>query len=193
MTWVVDCFAVGEVPQEKSELVAMSLHYSERPFRATPEPAEPREPTVEEMLESGYLRDDISLSYDLQMTARRASDLFDVPYAVLISVMYKESRFVVDAVNYDETCFGLMQIHRINFQWVQEALAEYGVEDIQNDPEDNILAGAYMLKDLLEKYGDWHKVLMAYNCGEAGARKLWDAGHESSEYSREVLEYAAGF
>lgn len=40
---------------------------------------------------------------------------------------------------------------------------------------------------LTEKYEDPHQVLMAYNCGEAGAKKLWKQGKTTSEYSREIM------
>lgn len=196
MTWVVDVTgAAAEPPPAAEEAVLHTQEVQSATFvlyepSPEPEPTEPLEPTVEELVESGYLRDDISLSYDLQMVARDAAETFGIPHGILLAVMYEESRFDVGAVNYNETCFGLMQINRCNYEWLHEALAEYGVTDIQNDPEDNILAGAYMLADLYGKYGDWHLVLMAYNCGEGGAKKQWDAGYYSSEYSRTVISLA---
>lgn len=64
------------------------------------------------------------------------------------------------------------------------------MSDIQNDAEDNIIAGAYMLGQYLSKYGDENLALMCYNCGEAGAKRLWAKGIYSTKYSRSILEYA---
>lgn len=146
--------------------------------------------TTEQMLEDRYLLDDIPLSYDLQLFARDAADTFGVPYKLLLAVMFKESSYQTDAVNASGTCWGLMQVNQINFEWLQEELAEYGVTDIQNDPEDNIMAGAFLLGNLLDKYEDENKALMCYNCGESGAKNQWEQGWYSSPYSRGVIQYA---
>lgn len=152
----------------------------------TPEATEvPKEPTTEELLESGILTDDIKLSYDLQLVARDAAEEFGVPYKLLLAVMFRESSYNPNAAN--DICHGLMQIHQMNFEWLCGELAEYGVDDIKGEPEDNIYAGAFMLGRLIDKYGDYHKALMAYNCGETGARRLWQQGYTSSQYSRNVL------
>ena len=197
MTWVVDVTGAAEPPLAAKEVAQHTQEVQPATFVVyappqEPEPTETPEPTVEELMEGGYLRDDIDLSYDLQAVAWNVAETFGIPHGILLAVMYEESRFDVDAVNYNETCFGLMQINRCNYEWLHETLAEYGATDIQNDPEDNILAGAYMLADLYGKYGDWHLALMAYNCGESGAKKQWDAGYYSSEYSRTVISLSFG-
>jgi len=147
--------------------------------------SEPKEPTVEELLASGILTDEIALSYELQLCAREASETFHVPYKLLLAVMFRESSYNPNAAN--DICHGLMQIHQMNFDWLESELAEYGVTDIKNNPEDNIYAGAFMLGRLIGKYDDYHKALMAYNCGESGAKRLWEQGYTSSTYSRNVL------
>lgn len=147
-------------------------------------PPEPQEPTIEEMLASGILTDDIALSYELQLVAREAAETFNVPYKLLLAVMFRESSYNPKAAN--DICFGLMQIHEMNFDWLHSELAEYGVTDIKNNPEDNIYAGAYMLGNLIGKYDDYHKALMAYNCGEYRAKELWAEGYLTSQYSRNV-------
>ena len=58
-----------------------------------------------------------------------------------------------------------MQINSINKSWL---LQEIGVTDLA-DPLQNLHSGIYMLGDLYGKYGDWHKALVCYNCGETGA------------------------
>lgn len=96
------------------------------PSDALSEPAEalPDEEEHDEtadLLREGYLSDEIPLSYDLQMTARDAAKRFDVPYALVIAMIWKESSFCETA--YNAECYGLMQVASINFEWVCEDLA----------------------------------------------------------------------
>jgi soluble lytic murein transglycosylase-like protein len=58
------------------------------------------------------------------------------------------------------------------------------------DPEQNVTAGLYMLRDLFEKYEDPALVLMTYNMGETGAKRLWDKGIYTSDYAEAVLQQA---
>ena len=74
-----------------------------------------------------------------------------------------------------------MQVHPINY----DRLRGLGIEP--TDYEGNIVAGVLLIGELLDKYGDQNKALMAYNCGEGGAAKLWQQGYYSSQYSRHVL------
>lgn len=153
---------------------------------ASAEPDVNHEPTIEEMLASGYLTDDIALTYDLQLVARDAAKTFNVPYKLLLAVMFRESSYNPKAEN--GICFGLMQIHKMNFEWLEGELKGYGVTDIKNNPEDNIKAGAYLLGGFIEKYGDYHKALMCYNCGEGRAKELWREGYTTTRYTRNVHE-----
>ena len=67
------------------------------------------------MLENGTLTDSIALSYDLQLVARDAAETFGVPYRLLLAVMFRESSYNPEAEN--GICYGLMQIHQMNFEW----------------------------------------------------------------------------
>lgn len=111
----------------------------------------------------------IPLEKKLQIAAFEACDIFEVPYPLIFAVMKCESDFNTEDSN--GICYGLMQIHKSNFEWLQEELKEYEVDNIKESPRDNIYAGAYMLGTYLKKYKDVHKALMAYNCGEYGAKK----------------------
>lgn len=73
-----------------------------------------------------------------------------------------------------------MQINPVNYA----RFRELGIEPTQY--EGNVVAGVFMLGELLNKYGDTHKALMAYNCGEYGASCLWEQGYITSSYSRKV-------
>lgn len=74
--------------------------------------------------------------------------------------------------------YGLMQINAINHKENTDYL----------DPYDNVEQGIKALHKLAKKYNEADLVLMCWNCGETGARKLWEQGIYSTEYSRKVLE-----
>lgn len=83
--------------------------------------------------------------------------------------------------------YGIMQINKINHKWLTEELE---VTDFL-DPEQNIRCGIYMLADLMKKYDDPHRILMAYNMGERGARDYVSRGNTSSSYSRYIIQRRA--
>ena len=56
------------------------------------------------------------------------------------------------------------------------------------DHKGNIEAGVLMLSEAVKKYDDFNLALMAYNCGDAGAKRLWNKGIYSTEYSSSVME-----
>lgn len=125
---------------------------------------------------------DVPLSYGWQCAVQDACRRFDVPYSLALAVAETESQFDFDA--WSGYAYGLMQIAPVNY----DRLRKLGM-----DPETklgNIEAGVYMLSELLNRYGDEHLALMAYNCGESGADELWNAGHTSSDYSVLVMRRA---
>ena len=127
------------------------------------------------MLEDGTLTDSIALSYDLQLVARDAARTFGVPYKLLLAVMFRESSYNPDAEN--GICFGLMQIHQMNFEWLEEELADYGVTDIRNNPEDNIKAGAYLLGRYIAKYDNYHLALDVLQLRRGRSAEPMGRGH----------------
>ena len=138
-------------------------------------------PTVSVKPESKryILTEDVPLPLELQRVMQDACDKYNVPYALALAVAECESSFILEADN--GTCWGVMQIHPINYP----RLRENGIEPTEY--EGNIVAGVFMLGELLEKYSDTHKALMAYNCGETGAKRLWNQGYFTSTYSRKVV------
>ncbi len=124
---------------------------------------------------------DNALSPELQKVMSEKCEEYGVPYALALAVADQESRFDPDAVSRTND-HGLMQINSINFKWLREK----GIDPLTY--EGNIEAGVLMLSDALTRYGDVELALMAYNCGDTGAEKLWDAGTYSTKYSREVME-----
>lgn len=107
------------------------------------------------------------------------------PY-IVIAVMEKESTFNPNAVNYNSTCFGLMQIYRY---YHTGRMSRLGVTDLY-DPYSNILVGTDLLSELYTKYGTYEMTLMSYNMGESMAVVWRDSGRVSS-YASSIIARAA--
>lgn len=72
----------------------------------------------------------------------------------------------------------------------EKKMKKLGVANLY-DPRDNVLVGIDILAEKLEKYEDAEKALIAYNAGDAGAKKhYFSKGIYSSSYSRAVLKIA---
>jgi hypothetical protein len=104
-------------------------------------------------------------------------------YPLVLAVMWRESEFVPTIISKTND-YGLMQINKINHEWLSDKLK---ITDFL-DEEQNIHAGVFMLSLYLHKYGDIDKALMAYNMGENGAKKHWDAGTYTTHYTRTTRE-----
>lgn len=104
-------------------------------------------------------------------------------YPLVLAVMWRESEFVPTIISKTND-YGLMQINKVNHEWLSDKL---GITDFL-DEEQNIHAGVFMLSLYLHKYEDIDKALMAYNMGENGAKKRWDAGIYSTNYTRTTRE-----
>lgn len=109
---------------------------------------------------------------------------YGIEYPFVMAVIFKESSFRPNADS--GSSVGLMQINRVNHGWLSKKLR---ITDFF-DPEQNVTAGLFMLRQLFDKYDDPAKVLMAYNMGESGARKLWNKGIYSTDYAEGVLQLA---
>lgn len=150
----------------------------------TEDPEEP-EKIEQALVEQGYLHEEIPLNFDLQCHLITVCEEYGVPYHIALGVIQAESSFTADASN--GTCFGYMQINKINAEWLSESI---GVTDL-TDPYQNLRSGVFILSDLFGDYGDWHKALIAYNYGPSGAQEhVFSKGYTTTGYSRAVMEYA---
>ena len=150
----------------------------------TEDPEEP-EKIEQALVEQGYLHEEIPLNFDLQCHLITVCEEYGVPYHIALGVIQAESSFKADASN--GTCFGYMQINKINAEWLSESI---GVTDL-TDPYQNLRSGVFILSDLFGDYGDWHKALIAYNYGPSGAQEhVFSKGYTTTGYSRAVMEYA---
>lgn len=109
----------------------------------------------------------------------------NVSSSLVKSVIWHESRYNPEAVNYNETCFGLMQT---SSYWHKDRMERLGVKDLF-DPYGNILVGVDYLSELIDKYEDPALALMLYNMRHDTAFKLYKQG-KISDYAKSVIERA---
>ena len=128
---------------------------------------------------------EIPLSQELQQYTYKECGYDDELYMLVMAVMQAESGFNADSIGIDGRDHGLMQIRDCNLEHLEK---QFGPLDLLN-PYDNIKSGVYIVNNLMDKHEYKNLALMAYNCGETGARRLWKKGIYSTEYSRKVTEY----
>lgn len=138
--------------------------------------------------ELGFVPLDCGMDVDLQDFIYCLSYGYGVDYTLVMGLIEQESSFNTNIISKTND-YGLMQINTINHEWLKESL---GITDFL-DPYQNTRAGVYILRNLFEKYQDTAKVLMAYNMGENGAKKLWDKGIYETTYTNKIMGNAAEY
>lgn len=133
--------------------------------------------------ELGFIPLEVELDEELQEFIYCLSYGYNIDYAFVMGLIEAESTYQVDVVS-STNDYGLMQINTVNHEWLKEKL---GVTDFL-DPYQNTMSGIYILRNLFEKYEDPEKVLMAYNMGETGAKRLWDKGIYETDYTNKVIK-----
>lgn len=128
---------------------------------------------------------DVPLSEDIQRFIFYLSSAYEIDYPLVLAIIERESQFEADTIS-PTNDYGLMQVNRINHAQLSK---ELGVNDFL-DPYSNVKAGMFMLRKLFEKYEAVDTVLMAYNMGESGAKRLWAKGIFESKYSNSVCAKA---
>lgn len=121
------------------------------------------------------------LDDELQQAMFEMSEKYEIPVALLLAVAEKESHFNPEAVSTTND-YGMMQINTVNF----DRLRKEGIEPL--DYKGNIEAGALLLSEAIAKHGEIELALMAYNCGDTGAKRLWEQGIYSTNYSNAIME-----
>lgn len=141
-----------------------------------------------EKIEASFVPLEVSLDQDLQKDIYLLSYSYDLPFSFVMALIQQESGFQPKVVS-ETADWGLMQINEINHKWLTK---ELGITNFLN-PYQNIQAGIYMLSDLFEKYKKPNLVLMAYNLGETGAKRLWKKKIYHTQYSQRILQYQKDF
>lgn len=162
--------------------LASADDYKEAQLRARPVVMELEEPAEPERT---YY--DVPLTEDLQDIIIDISEKRGVDPALVIAVIEKESGYNPDASGDNGRSQGLMQIWR---SFHEKRIEKLGAVNLY-DPKDNVIVGIDILAEKLDKYEDAEKALIAYNAGDAGAKKhYFSKGIYSSSYSRAVLKIA---
>ena len=162
--------------------LASADDYKEAQLRARPVVMELEEPAEPERT---YY--DVPLTEDLQDIIIDISEKRGVDPALVLAVIEKESGYNPDASGDNGRSQGLMQIWR---SFHEKRMEKLGAVNLY-DPRDNVIVGIDILAEKLDKYEDIEKALIAYNAGDAGAKKhYFSKGIYSSSYSRAVLKIA---
>jgi soluble lytic murein transglycosylase-like protein len=139
-------------------------------------------PTVEPIVEEVFYFD-VPLSTDLQDYIREMCEEKEVPMELVIAMIDVESTFTADVISRTND-YGLMQINICNHETLTDNLS---ITDFL-DPYQNVKCGIYIIAGHLQKTdGDIVLALMRYNCGATGAKKLWDKGIYSTDYTDKIM------
>ena len=105
------------------------------------------------------------------------SKQYGVPESLVWAVIKTESGFDSSAES-DVGAVGLMQLMPDTFNDITASRLKEGLDvGMRYDPETNIRYGTYYLSYLYERYGDWDKVIAAYNWGLGNLDKWLADGH----------------
>lgn len=137
---------------------------------ADPVPILVEEPVVEE----SHYCDDIPLTHEEQDWLQDACEEFDIPYALALGLIEKETRFQ-NLVGDNGASTGYMQIQQ---KWHWDRMERLGVTDLL-EPSGNFRVGCDFLAELYAKYNDWNVALTVYNMGH-------DPGY-ITDYAKDVI------
>ena len=112
-----------------------------------------------------------------------------VDYYMVLALIERESGYKYDALGDSGRSKGLMQIQE---RWHSGRMNALGAYDLYN-PYSNMRVGVDFLAEIQAEYlesSGAHCVLMVYNMGIVGAKKLWAQGIYSTPYSRQIMQRA---
>ena len=166
VTGVVACSLPTEEPPElqlPTPVVAIPIESLEpTDLQVWEEDPYESEKIEQALVEQGYFRDDVPLSYEDQDFLHTACQESGVPYALALAVIVRETQFQ-NLVGDDGASLGYMQVQE---RWHWDRMERLGVTDLMN-PFGNFRVGCDFLAELLEKYPT-QEALTAYNSGSPG-------------------------
>lgn len=125
-----------------------------------------------------YIYYDVPLTDEQQRKIQTMAKDNNVPYEIVLGVMYVESRFSPDCIGDGGNSIGIMQIQPY---WHSGRMERLGATDL-TDVLQCAAVGIDYLAEKICQYGNLQKALVAYNAGHAYT--------DSNSYSRMVVEYA---
>lgn len=184
--WATAVIFTVEQEPEATLLVGDAWEFAAM-YRAAEDPAEAER--IGAALEAqGYFSAAVPMSWEYQDYMRTYCHLYGCPYPLALAVADWETRgqFDMDAVG-PAGEVGIMQLNPgPDGSYHAELEAATGLDP--TTPEGNIAGGCYKLGKYMDLYGDPARAAMAYNMGQAGAAKAWEAGTTSTDYTDAVLE-----
>lgn len=118
------------------------------------------------LVEQGYYRDDIPLTYAEQDFLHTAAAEFGVDYHLMLGLIERETTFRNIPGDGGDSA-GYCQIQR---KWWSGLMEDIGAEDL-NDPYDNFRTACAIVAHLTELHGTTEYALTAYNSGRPGTSK----------------------
>ena len=118
---------------------------------------------------------------------QNASETYNVPQDILLAVAQIESGFKPDAIS-PTGVKGIMQV-------TQNTYERLGFKGDRADPTNSINAGAKLLGQLYQQYGNWDDALAHYNGGADAVRGLhtgnWGVWSDNLNKQKEISNYAS--
>lgn len=125
---------------------------------------------------------------ELKDYTKELCDEYEVPYSLVIAIMYHESRFISTV---GDKYVGLMQVGTTKdvttFLKNQNEEAFGGNFDLY-DPKTNILAGITILQKDIKSSDTIEEAMCKYACGEANCAKRMKNNRGYCKPSREIIE-----
>lgn len=119
--------------------------------------------------------DDVPLTHEEQDWLQAACKEFDVPYALALGLIEKETTFR-NVLGDDGASAGYMQIQK---RWHWDRMERLGVTDLM-DANGNFRVECDFLSELYQKHQDWNIALTVYNMGH-------NPGYITN-YAKDVME-----
>lgn len=132
---------------------------------------------------------DINYYIYLENLASTTAERFHIPRSIFLGLVTLESGWDPNAGN-SAGAVGLTQVMPST-----AALMGYSPEDLTNNPELQLEAGAKYLSNMYREFGDWKLALAAYNAGPASVKRYNGIPpfKETQNHVQRVLEMAQKF
>lgn len=168
----------AEQPVSGSEYMAEIAQYAPEKQTVIEAKALPVVESIPEPVEEPKLYD-VPLDKELQLHIIETCEAYEVDPAIVMAMIWRESRFHADSVGDGGNSLGLMQVQP---RWHSGRMKKLGCEDLL-DPYQNVVVGIDYLAESIDRYdGDIAKALVAYNAGHYNGT--------ITEYAQDVLEKA---
>ena len=174
-------------PVEVTEPTVETTVATEPPTVETEPPVTETEPPTTETEPVTKLYD-VPLSEDLQIYIISLCEERNIDPAIVMALIWKESRFNTWSGGDGGESLGLMQIQP---KWHSGLMAGLGCTDL-HDPYQNVTVGISILASHMDRYdGNVGMALTSYNAGATGAyNHYFSKGIYASKYAEAVMAYA---